>query len=156
MKMVFQGKSPSDYPPILMFFAPETARTAGGIPTPENSGADNFATRYLGKERVVLKPARNRQEVANQVNGKGAVAEEFDVIEVRQLRPMLMVVRLYINADKIVTRVIAETRIAGVSKIKDVSLINLKPFQKFDPSEFAFQLPADARPLVFKQVSPRQ
>jgi hypothetical protein len=64
--------------------------------------------------------------------------------------------KLYINADKIVTRVVSETRLGGASTIQDISLLNLRPAQKFDPAEFAFELPADARPYVFKPAPPRQ
>lgn len=145
------GKSPVGYPPILMFFAPETARTAGVLLPGGNSGADNFATRYLGKERVSLKLARTKQDP----DGKVAPPEEFDVIEVRQLRPTPQAVKLYINADKVVTRVVSESRRGNVSTVQDVSLLDLKPAQKFDAAEFAFELPPDARPYVFKPVAPR-
>jgi outer membrane lipoprotein-sorting protein len=151
-----QGKSPSAYGPILMFFAPETARTGGVLPMPGAINSDDFATRYLGKERVVLKIAHSKQDPPGTSVGKETLPEEFDVIEVRQLRPTQLAMKLYINADKIVTRVVSETRRGGVSTIQDVSLLNLKPAQKFDPAEFAFELPADARPYVFQPAPARK
>ncbi|MCW3051150.1 MAG: hypothetical protein JWN14_320 [Chthonomonadales bacterium] len=151
-----QGKTPNSYGPIQMFFAPETARTAGVLLPNGNSGADNFATRYLGKERVVLKIVRSKDDPPNALLARETPAEEFDVVEVQQLRPTPQVVKIYINADKLITRVVSETRRAGISNIQDVSLLYLKPAQKFDPSEFAFRLPAGALPLEFKQAPPKQ
>ncbi len=152
-----QGKSPGAYAPILMFFAPETAKTAGVLPMPGVSGgAENFATRYLGRERVVLKIARGRQEQGGAPAGKETVAEEFDVVEVRHLRPTPMAVKLYINADRLVTRAVSETRHGSVSTIQDVSLLNVKPARKFTDTDFAFDLPANARPYEFKPSAPRK
>ena len=151
-----RGKNLGAYAPILIFFAPETARTAGVIPAEPAAGADNFATRYLGKERIVLKPARAAQEQGGKAAGQGNASEEFDVVEVRQLRPTAQALKLYINADKMVTRVVSETRRGGVLTIQDVSLINLRPGQKFDASEFVFELPVGAHPYVLKPAPPRR
>ena len=151
-----QGKTPNSYGPIQMFFAPETARTAGVLLPTGSSSADNFATRYLGKERVVLKIVRSKDDPSDSVLARETLSEEFDVVEVQQLRPTPLVVKLYINADRIVTRVVSETRRAGISNIQDVSLLFLRPAQKFDPSQFAFKLPAGARPLDFKPAPPKQ
>jgi len=145
-----QGKTPNSYGPIQMFFAPETARTAGVLMLPANVSADNFTSRYLGKERVVLKIQRSKDDPPGVVLARETPAEEFDVVEVQQSRPAPQVVKIYINSDKLVTRVVSETRRAGISNIQDVALLYLKPAQKFDPSEFAFTLPAGARPLEFK------
>ena len=149
-----QGKNLGSYAPLLMFFAPETVRTAGAIPLPGNTGADNFATRYLGKERVVPKAFRGKQETGAPATRE--TAEEFDVVEVRQLRPTPQAIKLYINSDKLVTRVVSESRKNNILTIQDVSLLNLKPAQKFDAGEFAFSLPPNARPYVFKPAPIRQ
>jgi hypothetical protein len=147
-----QGKSQGDYAPILMFFAPETARTAAAIQAPAYSGADNFVTRYLGKERVTLKVARRQPGEAS--SGQTS-PEEFDVVEVRQLRPQPQAVKLYINADKMVTRVVSESRRGTISTVQDISLLHLKPVQRFEASEFAFELPANARPYALPPAPPR-
>jgi hypothetical protein len=147
---------PNSYGPIQMFFVPETARTAGVLLPAGNSGADNFTTRYLGKERFVLKIVRSRDDRPDTVLARETPSEEFDVVEVQQLRPTPQVVKIYINSDRLVTRVVSETRRGGVSSVQDVSLIYLKPAQKFDPSEFEFKLPPGAHPLELKQAPPRQ
>ncbi len=151
-----QGKNPSAYAQVLMFFAPETIRTAGALLPSENSGADNFSTRYLGKERLVLKVVGNRQDPVNTAGSRDRTAEEFDVVEIRQLRPTPQAVKLYINADRIVVRVISEARRGNQASIQVVSLLNLKPGQVFNPSEFVFALPANARPFVPKSAPPRK
>jgi len=151
-----QGKTPNSYGPIQMFFAPESARTAGVLMSTANSGVENFMTRYLGKERVVLKIVRSKDDPPGVVLARETPSEEFDVVEVQQLRPTPQVVKIYINADKLVTRVVSETRRAGISNIQDVSLLYLKPSQRFDPAEFAFKLPMGARPLEFKPAPAKQ
>lgn len=150
-----QGKTPNSFGPILMFFAPETARTAGVL-LPTGSSADNFTTRYLGKERAVLKIVRSKDDPPDAVLARETPSEEFDVVEVQQVGPNPQAVKIYINADKIVTRVVSQTRRAGVLNIQDVSLLYLKPAQKFDPSEFAFTLPVGAHPLDFKPMPAKQ
>lgn len=149
------GKSPTSYGPILMFFAPETARSAGVILAPGSALSENFATRYLGKERVVPRAMPGKQEGGSAAS-KEARAEEFDVVEVRQLRPTQQALKLYINADKMVTRIVSETRKGGVSTIQDVTLVHVKPAQKFDMSAFAFELPKGARPLTYRPTPPRK
>lgn len=150
-----QGKSPSAYGPILMFFAPETTRTAGTIPSASDDPANNFATRYLGKERVFSKAAGGGKESGGAAAAKETASEEFDVVEVRQLHPTLQAIKLYINSDKIVTRVVSETRRGSISTIQEVVLLNLKPRQKFDLAEFVFELPKNARPYSVKPASQR-
>lgn len=139
------GKSPGSYAPVLIFFAPETARTAGTIPTEANSAPSNFAVRYLGKERAAPKSVRSTSA------GGGVPArtepEEFDVVEVRQLRPLPQAIKLYINADHLVTRVVSEMRRDSNVTTQDIWLLNVKASQKFTPSEFVFDLPANARPF---------
>jgi outer membrane lipoprotein-sorting protein len=147
------GKSPSSYGPILMFFAPETARSGGFILAPGSVLSEDFATRYLGKERVVPKAARGKQEGGGPSAGNTR-PEEFDVVEVLQLRPTQQALKLYINADKIVTRVVSETRRGGISTIQDVVLLHVKTAQKFDTSEFAFELPKGARPYAQRPAAP--
>jgi outer membrane lipoprotein-sorting protein len=151
-----QGKNPIAYGPILMFFAPEVARTAGTLPMPGVDITGNYATRYLGKERVVLKIAHSKQDPPGTSTAKETAPEEFEVVEVRQLRPTEQAVKVYINADGLVTRVVSEVRRGGVSTIQDVALLNVRPAQKFDPSEFAFELPPGARPYEFKAAPPRK
>ncbi|MCW3053334.1 MAG: hypothetical protein JWN14_2504, partial [Chthonomonadales bacterium] len=55
-----------------------------------------------------------------------------------------------------VTRIVSETRKGGVSTIQDVTLVHVKPAQKFDLSEFTFELPKGARPLADRPAPPRQ
>lgn len=148
-----QGKSPTSYAPILMFFAPETARTGGAFVASGAPLSDNFATRYLGKERVVPKAMPAKPEGAGGA-ARDARPEEFDVVEVRQLRPTVQSLKLYINADKMVTRVVSETRKGGVVTTQDVTLLHVKPAQKFDAAVFAFELPKGARPLM-ERTAPR-
>ena len=150
-----RGKFPTAYTPILLFFAPETARTAGVIPPDGADVSDNFVLRYLGKERVAIRPVRSTPESGGTTTGREAAPQEFDVIEVRQLRPTPQSVKLYINSDKMVTRVVSETRKGNVSTIQDVSLLHVKLGQKFDASQFAFSLPANARPFALRPAPSR-
>ena len=144
-----QGRTPGAYGPVLMFFAPDTARTAGLLLSGPNGDPDNFATRYLGRERVVLSRDRGKQDGGAAAGSKES-AQEFDVVEVRQLRPAPQAFKLYITADKLVARVVSETRKGGVSTTQEISLLNIRPNAKFDPAEFAFQLPPNARPFAIK------
>ncbi len=146
-----QGKNPSSYAPLLMFFAPETVRTAGTILSDADSLPNNFATRYLGKERVFPRVVQGSKAYDRSKAGKAS--EEFDVVEVRQLRPTPQAMKLYINADRLVTRVVSETRRGTILNIQDVTLVNLKLGQKFDAGEFVFELPKDARPYAVKPVA---
>ena len=149
-----QGKSPTSYPPILMFFAPETVRTGGAFVASGAPLLDNFATRYLGKERWVPKAMPGKPDDGGAAAGASR-PEECDVVEVRQLRPTVQALKLYINADKLVTRVVSETRKGGVVTTQDVTLVHVKPAQKFDAAVFAFELPKGARPLMVRSAPAR-
>ncbi len=141
-----QGRNMSAYAPILMFFAPETARTAGVVlgSTPVAVPA-NFTTRYLGKERINLKEDHGKDATSSPDGSR-----EYDVVEVRRLKPAPQAYRLYINADKLVSRYVTELRRGTLLSIQEVTLINIKLGQAFTDSDFAFTLPPDARPYQDK------
>ncbi len=144
-----QGKNLGAYAPVLMFFAPETIRTAGVLLAPPATTAENFTARYLGKERVKQKEEHTRT-AQDGVDG----SREFDVVEVRRLRPSPQAFRLYINGDKMVTRFVTEIRRGNLLTIQDVALVNVKTGVNFSDSEFACELPKDARPYQTKPLPP--
>lgn len=147
------GKTPGAYPPVLTFFAPDTARTGGAFVLGSAANSENFASRYLGKERVAFKALHIKQMQGQPVSKE---TEEFDVVEVRQFKPVPQSVKLYINADKLVVRVVSETKRGNIATIQDVSLVDIRLGQRFDLSEFTFTLPPNARPYVFKPAPVNQ